>query len=109
MGISLMSALMIQGDDTYVGVYSNKEKTGYGFVVYLMKRGEIHTEIVSTIPNVPFMTEEEAQTAGDELVSQVRGMDLSSQRSKLEDIMGPETKKAVSEVVTMANNPNPNP
>ncbi len=37
MGIDLMSALMIQNNDTMVDTYLNKKKTGYGFVVYLMK------------------------------------------------------------------------
>ena len=48
-----MSALMIKNNDVSVGTYSNKEKIGYGFIIYLLKEGEIHTEIVSTLPNTP--------------------------------------------------------
>ncbi len=103
MGLSFMSALMIQGNEISVGVYSNKEKTGYGFMIYLMKEGRVHTEIVGTDPYFPFKTEEEARKEGSKLVEEVRKMDLSPQRSKLKTIMGPEVTKVVSQVIEEAN------
>ncbi len=95
-----MSAMMIQGNETLVDTYSNNEKTKYGFIVYLMKGKEIHTEIVSTLPYYPYIQQGIAKIAGDALVKTVRDMDLSPETNKLEKAMGdPEIAKAVSEIV----------
>ncbi|MDO8528584.1 MAG: hypothetical protein Q7S06_01675 [Nanoarchaeota archaeon] len=108
MGISLWSLLAIQGNETSVVVYSDEKKTSYGFVVYLMREREIHTEIVSTLPHTPYTTEEEAQTAGDTLVLRIKEMDLNHQRAKLEGMMGLQVAKDVAEVVKRSREPNPN-
>jgi hypothetical protein len=78
MGISLQSALMIQGNEVMVDTYTDKTKTGYGFIVYLMKGKGIHTKIISTIPTFPYKSREEAETAGTNLVKKVRSMDLNN-------------------------------
>jgi hypothetical protein len=104
MGLSLMSAMMIQRNETLVDTYSNNKKTKYGFIVYLIKGKEIHTEIVSTLPHYPYPTQGIAKIAGDALVKTVRDMDLSPETNKLEKAMGcPEISKAVSEIVKKAN------
>jgi hypothetical protein len=90
MDVSLREALMIQGNETLVEVYSDKEKINYGFVVYLMKDGEIHTEIISTV-GFPFKAEKEAQSYADRYLEAVRKMDLSPQKSELEKIIDGET------------------
>lgn len=104
MGLSLMSALMIQGNEIRVDTYSNTEKTDYGFIVYLMKDGEIHTNIVDTTPHFPYESKEEAKEMGDLLVEEVRKIDLSSRTSKIEKIIGPENSKIVSGIVSETKN-----
>lgn len=71
-----MSALMIQGNETKVETYHNKDKTGYGFIVYLMKGEDIHTEIVSTLPNFPYKSKKMAASQGKNLVKKVKEMQL---------------------------------
>jgi hypothetical protein len=105
MGIDLTSALMIQGNETMVSTYSNKEETGYGFIVYLMKEGEIHTKIVSTLPNFPYESRESARDDGDSVVKQVRDMDLSPQKKDLQGMIGEETCEVVKKVVDRSKNP----
>ena len=105
MGLSLQSALMIQGNEILVDTYSNKEKIGYGFIVYMLKREEIHTKIVSTLPYFPYASKEKAKEIGDALVKEVKEMDLSSKISGLQKILSPPGSKIVSEITHIANNP----
>ena len=77
MVISLMSAMTIQENETMVDTYSNNKETGYGFIVYLMRGKHIHTQIVSTLPRVPYSSRDEAQKAGEDLVKAVREVDLN--------------------------------
>ena len=100
-----MSALMIQGNDVMVDTYSNKEETNYGFIVYLMKQGEIHTKIVSTFPNFPYEDRKKAKEIGEALVKEVKEMDLKPQTSGLQKIIGEKESEAVSKIVHAANNP----
>jgi len=95
-----MSALTIQNNEVMVGAYSNKEETGYGFIVYLMKRGEIHTEIVSTVPHHRYASKKEAKKIGEDLVEQVKKMDLSSQISGLQKIVGEKESESISEITS---------
>ncbi|HTZ42196.1 MAG TPA: hypothetical protein VMC07_03250 [Candidatus Omnitrophota bacterium] len=107
--ISLQSVLMIQGNETCVAFYSNKERNGYGFIVYLMKDGKIQTPIVSTIPYYPYKTQDEAQEEGDSLVRQVRAMNLGAEKSTILEILGEEGRKAVFDALKGANKPTSNP
>ena len=106
MGIDLMSALMIQGNETMVDTYSKENEKGYGFIVYLMKGGEIHTKIISTLPNVPYDTVKEAKGIGDALVKTIREMDLNPQKSEIEKIIGTEESAMVKKVIDMSKDPN---
>ena len=103
MGLSLVSALMIQGNETKVETYSNKEKTGYGFIVYLMKEGEIHTEIASTLPNFPYKSREVALSEGENLVKTVKEADFSPKISGLQKTLGNENSKIVLGIIQEAN------
>ena len=76
MGLSRTSALMIQGNKTKVKTYSNKEKTGYGFIIYLMRGEDIHTEIVSTLPHFPYESKKMAKSEGKNLVEKVKELKL---------------------------------
>lgn len=79
-----MSALMIQNNEVMVDTYSNKEETRYGFIVYLLKDGDIHTKIVSTLPNFPYNSKKEAKEIGDLLVGKVKKMNLTQEVSEIE-------------------------
>ena len=99
MGISLQSALMIQGNEVSVETYSDKTKTRYGFIVYLMKREDIHTKIVSTLPHFPYENVEMAESAGVDLVGAVKKMDLNPQISGLQKALGSNNCKTSSEII----------
>jgi len=102
MGVSLRSALMIQGNDVSVETYSDKTETGYGFIVYLMKRGEIHTRIVSTLPSFPYESAEIAKEMGTDLVKSVRNVNLKPKISGLQKALGSDTCETTPEIIQKA-------
>lgn len=99
-GINLHTALVIQGNDVNVETYLDKDRKKYGFVISRMERSN-YREIVSTTP--VYDSKRQARKAGKNFVSEVRKMDLSPQQSKLEEIMGPEVTKAVSDITKAVN------
>ncbi|MCD4771090.1 hypothetical protein K8R30_01590 [archaeon] len=97
MGLSLLSALQIQGNETLVDTYQDKESGKYGYAI-------IHNEdkycrpIVSCNP--AYDSREDALKAGTELMGQVKKLDLSPQGKSLVDIIGgEETAKTVESIV----------
>ncbi len=84
MGLSLLSALQIQANDTLVDTYQNPESGKCGYVI-------IHYEeryfrpIVSSNP--VYNSREDALTVGTELMKQIKELDLSSQRKSLVDVL----------------------
>ena len=85
MGLSLLSAMQIQGNETLVDAYRDKESGKYGYAI-------IHNEdrccrpIVSCNPIYDSI--ENALIAGTDLRKQVKELDLSLQRKSLVDTMG---------------------
>lgn len=94
-----MSALMIQENEVLVDTYSNKEKVNYGFIVYMIKDGEIHTPIVSTLPHFPYSSEKLALDSGNALVKEVKEIDLRPDKSKLKKIISDEESEVISEII----------
>lgn len=103
IGISLYSALMIQNNKVEVDTYHNLKKDSYGFIIYMVKEEEIHTEIISTKPHFPYSTAKEAKTEGDNIVKKIKVLDLKPKVSGLQKIIGEDTKKIVSDIVSSAN------
>lgn len=76
MGLSRMSAMMIQGnDDVRVATAKSKREDKFMFVVQLWKNGDYHTDIVSTEP--VYASREIAQRKGEGFVKEIKEMDLS--------------------------------
>ena len=97
MGISLYSALQIQENKTLVSTYQDKESPKWGYVIAHDKEKR-YRPIISCNPF--YESEDKALTAGNELVREVKGLDLSPQRKSLVDrIGGTETAKAIDSIV----------
>jgi len=98
MGLSLLSAMQIQGNETLVDAYRDKESGKYGYAI-------IHNEdrccrpIVSCNPIYDSI--ENALKAGTNLMKQVKGLDLSPQRKSLVNTMGgEETAKTIDSIIS---------
>lgn len=83
MGLTRLSAMMIQGNETLCEATGPHENGKYGGYVYLMKNGEIHTPIVS-VDYGYFESEETAVEYFEALVKEVREMDLSNSNKEQE-------------------------
>ena len=97
MGLSLLSALQIQGNETLVDTYQHKDSGKYGYAI-------THNEerycrpIVSC--NSVYDSRDDVLMAGTELMKQIKKLDLSPQRESLVDKMGgEETAKTVDSIV----------
>ncbi len=97
MGLSLLSALQIQGNETIVDTYQHKESGKYGCAI-TYNEDRYCRPIVSCNP--AYDSREDALKAGTELMKQVKELDLSPQRKSLVDTMGgEETTKTVNSIV----------
>jgi hypothetical protein len=97
MGLSLLSALQIQGNETLVDTYQHKESGKYGYAI-THNEDKYCRPIVSCNP--VYNSREDALTAGTELMRQVKELNLSPQRKSLVDMMGgEETAKTVDSIV----------
>ncbi len=97
MGLSLLSALQIQGNETLVSAYKNGESGKHGFIVS-HNEDRNYRPIVSS--NADYDSSDEALTEGTKLRDQVEAIDLSQKRKSLVDAMGgEETAKTVDAVV----------
>jgi len=97
MGLSLLSALQIQGNETLVDIYQHKESGKYGYVI-THNEDKYCRPIVSCNP--AYDSREDALTAGTELMKQVRELDLNPQRKSLVDTRGgEETAKTIDSIV----------
>jgi hypothetical protein len=97
-----MSALMIQGNEVACHAIGPYEATGkYGWVIWMLKRGDYHTPILSDDIG-HYDTSEEAVKAAEKLVEEVRKADLEKEKEQLFRGMG-EMAPLVQEVVRMAN------
>jgi hypothetical protein len=92
--IDLLAALEIQDEDVHVETYYSKQKQKHGFIISRREK-DSYRMILNTEPI--FETKETAKTKGDSFVEGVRKLDLSLQKSQLEDIMRRESTKTVSE------------
>ena len=85
MGLSLLSLLQIQGNETLVDAYRDKESGKYGYAI-THNEDRCCRPIVSCNPIYDSI--ENALKAGTNLMKQVKGLDLSPQRKSLVDTMG---------------------
>ena len=97
MGLSLSSALQIQGNETLVDSYEDKESGKHGYTI-------THNEerycrpIVSC--NSVYDSKIDALTAGKELMEEIKGMNLEPDRRVLVNAVGgAETAKTIDDIV----------
>ena len=98
MGISRLDGWAIQANDVYVEAFKQKNEEKYGITIYLVKNGEIDRVSAST-NGFPYGSKKEAETAGIELVNEIRGMDIGNPAKVLEQIVGEDAARAVTEIV----------
>jgi len=101
MGISRLEGWAIQSNEVHVGTFKSKTEEKYGMAIYLMKGGEIDRLSIST-NELPYSSEDEAITAGTDLVNEIRGMDLGNPYDVLECIVGKQVAEDVAKVVKAA-------
>lgn len=75
MGISMLTALMIKGNDVQVNAIKYPDDK-YGMEILMLKNGNIHTSLLSVDYGF-FNSSEEAKEYGEKLVTEIKGMDLS--------------------------------
>ena len=97
MGLSVRSAFEIQGNETLVDIYKDKESGKYGYII-------THSEEKYCRPIVscnPFYdSQKKALIGGKELMNTVKEMDLSPKRRELVNrIGGQETAKTIDRIV----------
>lgn len=103
MGISLYSALAIQGngDDIVCEPYGqHKETHKWAGAINLYKDGFFHTTLLSSEP--VYDTRELAIEGMKEVVEAVRAMDLSPKKKQLEETVGEENMGVVKTVLEAA-------
>lgn len=87
VGLSLMSALMIQGNEVECVAMGPFDDGKYGGVIYLMKNGRVHTPIVS-VDYGYYKTCKDAVELLEAFVKEVRAADLSPQKKEINDSIG---------------------
>ena len=97
MGLSLRSALEIQGNKTLVDVYKDKESGKYGYAI--THDEEKYCRLIVSC-NPAYDSKDTALTAGKDLRNGIKAVDLSPQRKSLVDaIGGEETAKNIDKIV----------
>ncbi len=97
MGLSLLSALQIQGNETFVDTYRHNKSRKYGYAI-THNEDKYCRPIISCDP--VYDSRKDALIAGNKLMGQVKELDLSPQRKSLVDTMGgEETTKTINSIV----------
>jgi hypothetical protein len=100
MGLSLLSALEIQGNETLVDIYRDKESGKYGYAI--THNEDKHCRLIVSC-NPAYDSRDGALTAGTDLMKQVKELDLSPQRKSLVDTLGGEEEVKIVDSVVRAS------
>ena len=84
MGLTRLSAMMIQGNETMCEAQGPYENAKYGGCIYLIKNGENHTPIVS-VDYGYYESAEEAKQCLEQLVEEVRNIDIFEDKEENEN------------------------
>jgi hypothetical protein len=98
MGVSLLTALIIQANPTEVAVY--KKGGGYGFELYSLIREKHRPQITS---NPRYTSSSEAIEKGKKLLEGIKSLNLDEERKGLSKILGDEAP-VISQVIEASNN-----
>ena len=83
MGLSRLSAMMIQGNEVKCLSQGPFDNGKYGGGIYLIKNGNIHTPIV-TVDYGYYESEEDAEQKLKTLVEEIRKIDIFAEEDKNE-------------------------
>ncbi len=81
MGLSRLSAMMMQGNETLCEAQGPYDNGKYGGYIYMLRDGEIHTPIVS-VDYGYYKSAEEAVEQLEDLVKEVRELDLNAEEKE---------------------------
>lgn len=97
MGLSLLSALQIQGNETLIDSYKDNKSGKWGYIITPNEQ-KYCRPIVSC--NSVYDSKEIALKEGDEFRDRVRGLDLDpSRKSLVRTVGGTETAKTIDKIV----------
>jgi len=96
MGITLHTALVIQGNEVKVYAFSDKESRKFGFEIGYMERDN-YRPLLST--HAVYGSKEEAEKAGNDFVREVKEMDLGEHVRKIQGILPKEERDLVGKIV----------
>lgn len=96
--VTILTALIIQGNDTDISPYHDPKSKKWGYEVSRMERGNFRS-LITCFPI--YDSKEIALEQGEALVAEIRGLDLSSQRKGLGELLG-DSKEIVQAVTDAA-------
>ena len=99
--VSLLTALIIQGNETDVNPYQNRNSQKWGYIVSRMERGNYRPLVTCSLI---YDSEEIAKKEGDGFVKSIRELNLSPKRKELGDLLG-DSKEIVQSIVDAVNSP----
>lgn len=97
--VNLLTALIIQGNETTVSPYQDKKSQKWGYEVSRMERG--NQRLLITCSAI-YDSREVAQKEGEGFVGSIRKLDLSLQCKELGDLLG-DSKEAVQSIIKATN------
>jgi hypothetical protein len=102
MGLSLISALKIQTNETLVDFYKDKESEKYGYAITHDEK-KYCSPIISCNP--VYDSQADALTAGNKLRKQIKALNLNLQKKSIVDAVGgEETTKTINKIVEISKN-----
>ena len=95
MGISFSTALQIQGNAVLAG--TRKHENGK-FLCLIMHNEEKRFRILLSSSPI-YETAKDAEQAGQTLIDEIKGMDLSAQKEELKALISEEEQEVISKIV----------
>ena len=95
MGVSLLTALQIQGNPVLAG----SEKHDNGKFSCIIMHGEAKKFRILLSSEPVYETAEDAKQAGQTMIDKIKQMDLSAKKAELTALIPPETQEVISKIV----------
>ncbi len=103
MGISLLTALQIQGNSVLAG--SSQHENGKFSCLIMHGEEKRFRILLSSTPT--YETAEEAKKAGQTTIDEIKRMDLSPQKEELKTLIPEETQEVISDIIDASRSPLP--
>lgn len=95
MGISLLTALQIQGNPVLAG--ARQHKNGKFSCIVMHDEEKRFRILLSSTP--VYETAEEAEKVGQTTIDEIKGMDLSPQKKELKDLIPEKEQEVISDII----------